>query len=74
GPAIPHWDRKDLYPRYCRLMLLLFKPWVSAGDLHDVGQTWETAFSEFIKMAGPEVLKVINNMQIMHECKDSRDD
>ena len=33
GPSIPRRDRKELKDKYCRLMLILFKPWCHAKDL-----------------------------------------
>ncbi|PBK83778.1 hypothetical protein ARMGADRAFT_868334, partial [Armillaria gallica] len=74
GPGIPCPDRKDIYPRYCWLMLILFKPWALACDLREEDQTWEDAFKQFANMASPSILKILDNMQILHECKDSRDD
>jgi len=74
GPAIPRRDNENARAKYCRLMLILFKPWRHAADLCEVGQTWESSFNEFMEHC-PERFKVImNNMQILHECKDSRDD
>ncbi len=73
GPGIPRRDRKDIYPRYCRLMLILFKPWSSSHDLREEGQSWVDAFKRFSESAGPSILKVLDNMQILHECQDSRD-
>ncbi len=74
GPGVPRRDRKDVYPRYCRLMLILFRPWSSSHDLREEGQSWEEAFKQFADAAAPSVLKVLDNMQILHECRDSRDD
>ncbi|KAK0231892.1 hypothetical protein EDD85DRAFT_775477, partial [Armillaria nabsnona] len=73
GPGIPRRDRKDVYPRYCRLMLILFKPWSSSHNLREEGQSWVDAFKQFSESAGPSILKVLDNMQILHECRDSRD-
>ncbi len=55
-------------------MLLLFVPWNSAQDLRKVGQSWCDAFMEFRTSAPASILKVMDNMQILHECRDSRDD
>ncbi len=74
GPGILRRDRKDVYLRYCRLMLILFKPWSSSHDLREEGQSWVDAFKRFSESAGPSILKVLDNMQILHECRDSRDD
>ena len=33
GPAIPRRDRPEVYEKYARLMLILFKPWRTEADL-----------------------------------------
>src|SRR6202034_4399427 len=54
--------------------LLLFKPWGQGTRLRDEGESWASAFDRFL-LACPERFKsIIDNMQILHECKDSRDD
>ncbi len=42
--------------------------------MREEGQSWEEAFKQFADAAAPSVLKVLDNMQILHECRDSRDD
>ncbi|KAJ3538306.1 hypothetical protein NM688_g6538 [Phlebia brevispora] len=74
GPAIPRADREDVHARYCRLMLILFKPWRSAHDLRRTGQSWQEAFEEFHVQCADDVKRVIYNIQFMYECKDSRED
>ncbi|KAF8240947.1 hypothetical protein L208DRAFT_1230849, partial [Tricholoma matsutake] len=76
GPAIPRCDRPHAYARYCHLMLVLFKPWQEASDLRDGAASWSEAFDLFVTSQGPEdyVVHVMNNMQILHECRDSRND
>lgn len=74
GASIPRRDHEEVYSRYCRLMLLLFVPWNLAQDLRKVGQSWCDAFVEFRTSAPTSILKVMDNMQILHECRDSRDD
>ncbi|KAJ7433064.1 hypothetical protein B0H11DRAFT_1759356, partial [Mycena galericulata] len=73
GPALPRRDHDDSRHRHARLMLILFKPWRHASDLLSVGQSWIEAYEEFLAVCSSEVLTVINNMQLLHECKDSRD-
>jgi hypothetical protein len=74
GPAIPRRDRNEQRQRYSRLMLILFKPWRSADDLRKPGQSWSDAFEEFIVECPEEFKLKMNNMQMLHECRDSRDD
>ena len=73
GPALPRRDRVHLYARYCRLMLILFKPWRGVDDLRDDGQTWPSAFEAFLETCGQNIKRILNNMQVMHECKDAKD-
>ncbi|KAF8226031.1 hypothetical protein L208DRAFT_1226639, partial [Tricholoma matsutake] len=58
------------------LMLILFKPWQSAFDLRMATESWMAAFNNF-KMGTfcpPEFQSIMNNMQLLHECKDRCDD
>ena len=73
-PAIPRRDRQEYVAAYSRLMLILFKPWRNASDLHNPGQTWQEAFIQFKEECSLRCLEIMNNMQLLHECKDSRND
>ncbi|KAI9059343.1 hypothetical protein FKP32DRAFT_1528435, partial [Trametes sanguinea] len=74
GPAMPRRDRDEQKDRYGRLMMLLFKPWRRASDLAPVAKTWSEQFEEELVNLDREHVKIMENLQIMHECKDSRDD
>ncbi|KAK0436843.1 uncharacterized protein EV420DRAFT_1281066, partial [Desarmillaria tabescens] len=74
GVSIPRRDHDNVYTRYCRLMLLLFKPWFHASDLRANGQTWINTFRQFHESCGTHIVSIMDNMQILHECRDSRDD
>ncbi|KAG1843116.1 hypothetical protein DFJ58DRAFT_665437, partial [Suillus subalutaceus] len=74
GPRMPRRDQAPVYPKYCRLMLVLFKPWRSVSDLKRDTQSWTEAFDTFQRTCSNTVTSILNNMQILHECKDSRDD
>ncbi|KAJ7830542.1 hypothetical protein B0H14DRAFT_2291785, partial [Mycena olivaceomarginata] len=74
GPGIPRRDKAETYARYCRLMLIFFKPWRHANDLRKPGQSWEEAFNLFVCNSSESVRFKMENMQILHECRDSRDD
>jgi hypothetical protein len=74
GPAIPRRDRDDTKERYCRSILTLFVPWRSAFDLCNVNQTWEQAFEVRQANIVPESQKIIENIQLFHECKKDRDE
>ncbi|KAJ7804472.1 hypothetical protein B0H14DRAFT_2383697, partial [Mycena olivaceomarginata] len=73
GPGIPRRDKSDVYPRYCQLMLIFFKPWRHAKDLRKEGQSWEDAFQSFALNCSASIRCKMDNMQILHECRDSRD-
>ncbi len=74
GRSIYRRDREDCREEYCRLMLVLFKPWRCAADLKAGHESWESAFHSFMEDCPPALAKVMENMQRLHECKDSRDD
>ncbi|KAJ3551346.1 hypothetical protein NM688_g4757 [Phlebia brevispora] len=74
GPALPRRDKPEVYQKYCRLMLLLFKPWRTAADLRNMDQSWSEAFELFQEECPPELTRIMNNMQAIHECKDNSGD
>ncbi|KAF9005687.1 hypothetical protein BDQ17DRAFT_1185791, partial [Cyathus striatus] len=74
GPSIPRRDRMETQSRHARLMLILFKPWKSVSDLREDGQSWIHAFNLFHSTCTKHISDTIDNMQVLHECKDSRDD
>ncbi|KAJ7902452.1 hypothetical protein B0H13DRAFT_1621368 [Mycena leptocephala] len=72
GDRIPRPDRSPAErEKWCRAMLILFKPWRSLVDLKTVNESWSTAFDrvEF----GANALKTMKNMNVENECKDARD-
>ena len=73
GPALPRRDRPELRAKYSRLMLMLFKPWRKEANLRGDAAGWPEAFDEFAECCSKETRKVMDNMQILHECKDSKD-
>lgn len=60
--------------RYCMVMLVLFKRngWRSARDLKDDAETWEEAFQR--EQFASSHRTVMDNMNILYECQDERDD
>ena len=54
-------------------MLILFKPWRAVDDLREDSQTWPSAFKVFLEMCDHNTKCILNNMQVMHECKDAKD-
>ncbi|KAF8228534.1 hypothetical protein L208DRAFT_1290935, partial [Tricholoma matsutake] len=66
-------DQSESYATYCRLMLLLFKPWWTVFDLCVHGQSWQDAFITFQHSShcSLQISSIMNNMHLLHECKDS---
>ncbi len=74
GPPVPRRDRDDTRERYCRSILALFFPWRSIQDVCDVDQTWEEAFMIRQTRISPASWKIIDNIQLLQECKNDRDE
>ncbi|CAF1175984.1 unnamed protein product [Rotaria sordida] len=74
GPQIPRQDRDDTRERYCRALLTLFVPWRSVTNLCDTNQTWKDAFKYRQHLISVHSWKIIENIQVLHECKKDRDD
>ncbi|KIO18007.1 hypothetical protein M407DRAFT_84404, partial [Tulasnella calospora MUT 4182] len=70
GPTLA--AKNSNYERYCSDMLLLFKPWRSLDDLRQPGESWSNAFERC--MFSEESLKIIANMNHLHECRDAKDE
>ena len=73
GPLIPRQDRVDTRERYCRAILTLFVPWRTIADLCDLNQTWEDAFNSRQSRISIHSWKIIENIQLLRECKKDRD-
>ncbi|CAF1589237.1 unnamed protein product, partial [Adineta steineri] len=74
GPQIPRQDRDDTRERYCRALLTLFVPWRSVADLCAIEQTWEDAFKSQQHLISTYSMTIIENIQLLHECKKDRDE
>ena len=73
GPQVPREDREDTRERYCRAILTLFVPWRTVSDLCDTDQTWNEALSSRMSLISVQSAKIIENIQLLHECKKDRD-
>ncbi|KAJ7015752.1 hypothetical protein C8F04DRAFT_902710, partial [Mycena alexandri] len=73
GPALPRRDTPASIEKHARLMLILFKPWRHASDLRHSEQSWSSAYQQFLETCTPDINEYIDNMQFLHECRDSRD-
>ncbi|KAF8351776.1 hypothetical protein F5887DRAFT_870252, partial [Amanita rubescens] len=75
GRGFPHRSAPGSFERYCRLMLILFKPWRSPFDLKKKEESWPRTFTQFCDSDNMNYqhLQIINNINMLHECKESRD-
>ncbi|KLO06709.1 hypothetical protein SCHPADRAFT_837664, partial [Schizopora paradoxa] len=72
GPSLPRPDRnEEELEEWCKLMLLLFKPWRVPSDLKASDVTWSDAFISF--QMTPAHRKIIANMSVENECRDARE-
>lgn len=74
GPAVPRRDRDDTKERYYRCILTLFVPWRCVTNLCSINETWEKAFEVRRKNVNSDCEKIIENIQLFHECKKERDE
>jgi hypothetical protein len=74
GPQIPRHDREETRERYCRALLTLFVPWRSVEDLCLLNQTWSDALAVRKSLITSSGNKVIENIQLLHECRKQRDE
>ncbi|CAF0815662.1 unnamed protein product [Adineta steineri] len=74
GPQIPRREREETSERYSRAILTLFVPWRSVQDLCELHQTWSQALEVRKLSISENALKTIENIQILHECKNDRDE
>lgn len=44
------------------------------SDLIGVHSSWDEAFVAFESMCSPQACQIMTNMQVLHECRDSRND
>ena len=74
GPQIPRHEREETRERYSRALLTLFVPWRAVNDLCALNQTWAEALEVQKQLISPTSLKIIENIQLLHECKHDRDE
>ncbi|KAJ6528113.1 hypothetical protein B0H19DRAFT_969172, partial [Mycena capillaripes] len=73
GPALPRRNQSASIEKHAKLMLILFKPWRHASDLRHSNQTWSQAYQHFLRTCSEDITRCIDNMQLLHECKESQD-
>ena len=73
GPQIPRQDREETRERYSRAIATLFIRWRSVRGLCDVNQSWSDTLSARQQNISGQSQKIIENIQLLHECKTDRD-
>ncbi|CAF1369348.1 unnamed protein product [Adineta steineri] len=73
GPQIPRKDRAETQERYSRAIATLFIPWRSVKDLCAVNQSCREALSSRQESISTESKQIIENIQLLHDCKKDRD-
>lgn len=73
GSQIPRQDREETRERYSRAIATLFISWRSVKDLCDMNQKWGDALSARQQNISAQSQKIIENIQLLHECKTDRD-
>lgn len=71
GPPLPRKDRGDR-EIYCRVMLVLFRPWRTGLELRESNQSWDSAFCSYTFSAHQR--RIMDNMNVLYECKDAAHD
>ncbi|CAF1385286.1 unnamed protein product, partial [Rotaria sp. Silwood1] len=74
GPQIPRREREETHERYCRALLTLFMPWRSVQNLCATNEIWSEALEARRLLISPNSLKIIENIELLHECKHDRDE
>lgn len=75
GAKIPRPDRSESERElWARSILILFKPWRTAQCLKEQNETWFQAYERFEPTLENRQRRIIQNMNVMSECKDARDE
>ena len=73
GPTLPWPDRgRSEYEKWCRAMMIIFRPWRIPADLKDPDMLWSDAFNQTV--FPPAVVQIMRNMNVENECQDARDE
>ncbi|CAF4690029.1 unnamed protein product, partial [Rotaria sp. Silwood2] len=67
-------EPEETRERYCHALPTLFVPWRSVHDLCAMNQTWFEAFEIRKPLISSSSLKIIENIQLLYECKHDRDE
>ncbi|OSD06156.1 hypothetical protein PYCCODRAFT_1335341, partial [Trametes coccinea BRFM310] len=74
GDRTPRSDRgSEEKEAWARMMLILFVPWRSSCDLRAANESWTAAFERHSAALSLTYLKIMENMNVLSECRDVRD-
>ncbi len=74
GDRIPRPDREpEEREAWARTMLILFVPWRTPSDLRGSDESWLDAFERRKNDIPKSLLRVMENMSVLSECRDARD-
>jgi hypothetical protein len=73
GPPIPRRERDDTIERYARAILTLFHPWRGIQNICQSSGSWNDTLKIHEKTFTSASKRIINNIQLLHECKRDRD-
>ncbi|KAI0745189.1 hypothetical protein C8Q76DRAFT_595920, partial [Earliella scabrosa] len=74
GDRVPRCDRSiEEKEAWAETMLILFRPWRKPEDLKLRDESWIEAYDNYAPQIPKEHLTIIENMNVLSECKDARD-
>ncbi|KAI0706587.1 hypothetical protein C8Q76DRAFT_600753, partial [Earliella scabrosa] len=74
GDRIPRGDRgPEEREEWARTVLLLFRPWRSECDIRFEDESWTDAYERQRLAISPLHQDIIENMNVLCQCKDARD-
>ncbi len=74
GATPPRPDRApEEKALWARMMLILFVPWRKPSDIRLQNENWTAAFERLRGRISTKHMEVINNMNVLSECRDARD-
>ncbi|KAI0740114.1 hypothetical protein C8Q76DRAFT_580390, partial [Earliella scabrosa] len=74
GDRIPRPGRSDEETDlWARMMLILFVPWRLPSDLKHSDESWTDAYERQKSVISSRHLQIIENMNVLSECRDARD-
>ncbi|KAJ7245932.1 hypothetical protein B0H12DRAFT_1021586, partial [Mycena haematopus] len=74
GYRIPRDNAESDKPKYCVIILTLFQPWstVKLSPLKPLDLSWSDAFETLRQSMPPEHVRVMRNMQLLHQTRDAK--